>query len=90
MVILVISPGFSLRMPKSYRDLKIRWCHLSTIPGTRPHCLVSTGGDVNFLETRNLVYIRLCAASFSVSLGWSCVWVAKNLGEDPHLLTMIP
>ena len=23
-------------------------CHLSTIPGTTPHCLVSTGGDVNF------------------------------------------
>ena len=42
--------------PKSYRDLRIRWCHLSTIPGTTPHCLVSTGGDVNFLGTRNLVY----------------------------------
>ena len=40
---------------KSYIDLRTRWCHLSTIPGTTPHCLVSTGGDVNFLETRNLV-----------------------------------
>ena len=40
---------------KSYRDRRIRWCHLSTIPGTTPHCLVSTGGDVNFLGTRNLV-----------------------------------
>ena len=39
----------------SYRDLRIRWCHLSTIPGTTPHCLVSTGGDVNCLGTRNLV-----------------------------------
>ena len=26
------------------------------IPGTTPHCLVSTGGDVNILGTRNLVY----------------------------------
>ena len=40
---------------KSYRDLRIRWCHLSTIPGTTPDCLVSTGGDVNLLGTRNLV-----------------------------------
>ena len=31
--------------------MRIRWCHLSTIPGTTPHCLVSTGGDVNFLGT---------------------------------------
>ena len=41
----------------SYRGLRIRWCHLSTIPGTAPHCLVSTEGDVNFLGTRNLVYV---------------------------------
>ena len=26
------------------------------IPGTTPHCLVSTAGNVNFLGTRNLVY----------------------------------
>ena len=26
------------------------------IPGTTPHCLVSTEGNVNFLGTRNLVY----------------------------------
>ena len=51
----LISPGFSLCM-KSYIDLRIRWRHLSTVHGTAPHCLVSTGGDVNFLETRNLVY----------------------------------
>ena len=55
----LISP-FSLCMSKSYIDLRIRWCHLSTIPGTTPHCLVSTGGDVNFLETRNLVYQTPC------------------------------
>ena len=30
------------------RDRRIRWCHLSTIPGTTPHCFVSTEGDVNF------------------------------------------
>ena len=41
---------------KTYRDLRIRWCHLSTKPGTTPHCLVSTEGNVNFLGTRNLVY----------------------------------
>ena len=32
------------------------WCHLSTIPGITPHCLVSTEGNVDFLGTRNLVY----------------------------------
>ena len=26
------------------------------IPGTTPHCLVSTEGNVNFLGTRSLVY----------------------------------
>ena len=45
-------------IPKTYRDLRIRWCHLSTIPGTTPHCLVSTEGNVNFLGTRNLVYLQ--------------------------------
>ena len=40
---------------KTYRDPRIRWCHLSTIPGSTPHCLVSTEGNVNFLGTRNLV-----------------------------------
>ena len=45
-------------------DLRIRWCHLSTIPGTTPHCLVSTEGNINFLGTRNLVYI--------------CVWQGRS------------
>ena len=27
------------------------------IPGTTPHCFVSTEGNVNFLGTRNLVYV---------------------------------
>ena len=40
---------------KTYRYLRIRWCHLSTIPDTRAHCLGSTEGNVNFLGTRNLV-----------------------------------
>ena len=40
---------------KTYRDLRIRWFHLSTIPGTTPHCLVSTEGNVNFLGMRNLI-----------------------------------
>ena len=31
------------------------------IPGTTPHCLVSTEGNVNFLGTRNLVWgARYC------------------------------
>ena len=30
------------------------------IPGTTPHCLVSTEGNVNFLGTRNLVYTACC------------------------------
>ena len=34
------------------------------IPGTTPHCLVSTEGNVNFLGTRNLVYC------ISNSTGW--------------------
>ena len=34
---------------------RTRWSHLPTIPGTTPHCLVSTEGNVNFLGTRNLV-----------------------------------
>ena len=33
----------------------IRWCHLSTIPGTTPHCLVNKEGDVNLLGARSLV-----------------------------------
>ena len=33
---------------KNPRDRRIRWCHLSTIPSTTPHCLVSTEGGVNF------------------------------------------
>ena len=41
-------------------DLRIRWCHLSTIPGTTTHCLVSTEGNVNILGTRNLVYHLQC------------------------------
>ena len=28
------------------------------IPGTTPHCLVSTEGNVNFLGPRNLVYVE--------------------------------
>ena len=28
------------------------------IPGTKPHCLVSTEGNVNFLGTRNIVSVR--------------------------------
>ena len=40
----------------SSRDRRSRWCHLSIIPGTTPHCLVSTEGNVNFLGTRKLVY----------------------------------
>ena len=47
---------------KTYRDLSIRWCDLSTIPGTTPHCLVSTEGNVNFLGTRNLVYKGGCSS----------------------------
>ena len=32
----------------------IRWCHLSTKPGTTPQCLVNEG-NVNFSGTRSLV-----------------------------------
>ena len=39
---------------KISRDMRIGWCHLSTIPGTipgsTPHCLVSTEGDINFRD----------------------------------------
>ena len=38
------------------KPLEIRWCHLCTIPGTTPHCLVNTEGNINFLGTTNLVY----------------------------------
>ena len=38
---------------KSSRDGRTRWYHLSTIPGTTPHCLDNTGGNVNFLGTRS-------------------------------------
>ena len=31
---------------KTSRDQRSRWCHLSTIPGTTQHCLVSIGRDV--------------------------------------------
>ena len=39
--------------PKTSRDGRIRWCHTPTIPGTTPHCLVNTIGDVNSLGTRS-------------------------------------
>ena len=34
--------------PKTSRDQRSRWCHLSTIPGTTSHCLFSTEGDVSY------------------------------------------
>ena len=34
-----------------FRDRRIRWCHVSTIPGTTPHCLVITEENVNSLRT---------------------------------------
>ena len=50
---------FSLSMtPKISMDRRTRWCHLSTITGTTPHCLVSTEGNMNFWGTRDLVYIE--------------------------------
>ena len=47
-----------LSLSKTSRDRKSRWCHLCTIPGTTPHRLVSTEGNVNSLGTRGLVYIN--------------------------------
>ena len=37
------------------------------IPGTTPHCWVSTEGNVNFLGTRNLVYSSPHPASHPAS-----------------------
>ena len=69
MVNLVYTYLTRIQFPKTYRDLRIMWCHLSTIPGTTPHCLVSTGGDVNFLGTRNLVYLSHSSAPLKEVLG---------------------
>ena len=46
--------------------MRIRWRHLSTIPGTTPHCLVSTEGNVNVIGTRNLVYAKYCMEDHSL------------------------
>ena len=48
--------------PKTSRDRRTRWCPLSTIPSTTPHCLVNTEGNVNCLGTRSLVYTGCCSA----------------------------
>ena len=34
-----------------HRGPRIRWCHLSTILGSTPHCFVSTEGNVTFSVT---------------------------------------
>ena len=39
----------------SSTDTMIWWCYLSTIPGTKPLCLVNTEGNVNSLGTKSLV-----------------------------------
>ena len=36
-------PGMTKKIPSSRRS---RWCHLSTIPGTTPHCYANTEGNV--------------------------------------------
>ena len=42
--------GLTLSMePETSRVRRARWCHLSTMPGTTPHCLVNTEGNVNSL-----------------------------------------
>ena len=38
-------------------------CHLSTIAGTKSHCLVNSDGDVNFLGTKSLVIVLASRAS---------------------------
>ena len=40
---------------RASRDRRIRWCHLSAIPGTTPHCLVSTEVNANSSGNRILV-----------------------------------
>ena len=44
---------------KSSRDRRKQVVPSIYISGTTPHCLVSTVGNVNFLGTRDLVYIRV-------------------------------
>ena len=50
---------------------RTRWCHLSTVPGTTPHCLIRTEWNVNFLGTRSLVY-------FHAVPGWETVSVLEG------------
>ena len=47
--------GFSFSMTKISRDRRTRWCPLSTIPGTSPHCLINKEENDNVLETSSLV-----------------------------------
>ena len=58
--------GFSLSICQTSRDKRIRWWHLSTIPGSTPHCLVNTEGNVTFLGTRKLVDTSSVMAPFVV------------------------
>ena len=39
-----------------------RWCHLSTITVTIPHCLVNSEGNINFLGTMSLVHVVVYSA----------------------------
>ena len=86
--------GFSLSMEKISRERRTGWCHLSVIPGTAPHCLVSTEGNVNFLGARKLVYAyygnRLLAATPPCSLVVSINHISQKLTKKISFMLQLP
>ena len=81
------SGQFSLHLShqgnRGSRDRRSRWCHLPIIPGTTPHCLVSTEGNVNCLGTRNLVYVYVSV--IYVYIIFSYLYVLLHLCEAIYL-----
>ena len=72
--------GLRVSMTKTSSDRRVRLCYLSTIPGTTPHCLVNTEGNVNSLWIRGLV----------LRLPWS-QWPGKGsywLGPSPTVIVI--
>ena len=46
------------------------WCHLSIIPGTTPHCLVNTEGNVNSSGTRSLEPVEIGGSCGAIYLSY--------------------
>ena len=67
---------------------RARWCHLSTIPGTTPHCLVNTDGNVNLLGTRSLAFTDLTRLGNTLILHYLCQVKQVDTRQDTRLTSL--